>query len=81
MKDHISKGDTVTWEWGSLKAFGEVVDTFTNRHIHSNSFPVNNRERSGHTDEKALLIALPDGRKILKMESEVDRFKDPHYSE
>jgi hypothetical protein len=70
MYNYINKGDKVCWSVGEQKVQGEVVDMYKHQ-IVSTQFALNNQQAT--EVRKALLIALEDGRKVLKLENEVSR--------
>lgn len=70
MYDYINKGDKVCWNIGEQQVHGEVVDMYKHQIVKA-QLDINRQ----HSTEirKALLIALEDGRKVLKLENEVSR--------
>lgn len=71
MSGTINKGDKVRWAWGNVEVLGEVIDMYIPNRI--NIYGNSNTERLVEQGAKALLIELEDGRKVLKLESEVRR--------
>jgi hypothetical protein len=67
MKKSINKGDIVSWEWGKVQSSGQVIELYSNI---AKELP-NYIQKSAEM-KQALLIQLADGRKVLKLEDEVD---------
>ena len=66
----FSKGDRVTWSWGSGTAEGTVQETFT-REV-TRTLKGTEVTRNATEDEPAYLIEQEDGDRVLKSESELD---------
>jgi hypothetical protein len=67
MKKSINKGDIVSWEWGKVQSSGQVIELYSNI---AKELP--NYIRKSEEMKQALLIQLADGRKVLKLEDEVN---------
>ena len=67
----ITKGTKVTWKWGSGKATGKVLETYTEDI--TKTIKGSKITRKGEKGNKALFIEQEDGDKVLKSESEVER--------
>lgn len=67
----IKEGTKVTWKWGSGKASGKVVETYTKSV--TKTIKGTDVTREGETNNKALYIKQDDGDHVLKLESEVNR--------
>lgn len=65
----ISKGDTVTWKWGTGSANGKVLAIYY-RSV-SRKLKGSEITRNGTRDNPAYLIGQNDGSKILKLKSEL----------
>lgn len=70
MRQTINIGDTVTWQIGEGLAQGEVIDAYEYK---NDSIDARYITRRVNEVSKALLIQLNDGRKVLKLEVEVQR--------
>jgi hypothetical protein len=70
MREIINIGDKVVWTIGSDFAEGEVIDAY---HYKNGSTDAQTITRQVEEGGRALLIQLTDGRKVLKLEVEVQR--------
>jgi surface antigen len=70
MRQTISIGDKVTWRIGNGLAEGEVIDAYQYKNESIDTRYITRRVDEG---SRALLIQLNDGRKVLKLEAEVQR--------
>jgi hypothetical protein len=68
MAKSIDKGDIVYWDWGEVPASGKVIELYSNVSNSANPFPFTRLSEL----KNALLIQLEDGRKVLKLENEVN---------
>ncbi|MXQ08109.1 HVA1 family protein [Alphaproteobacteria bacterium GH1-50] len=67
----ISKGDRVSWSWGSGEATGRVVEVFTSEV--TRTLKGNEVTRKATDDEPAYLIEQDDGDEVLKSFTEVEK--------
>ena len=67
----IREGSNVKWEWGNGTAEGKVVETYSEKV--TKTIKGNEVTREGESGNKALLIEQPDGDRVLKLESEVEK--------
>lgn len=67
----IRKGTLVQWNWGSGKAEGKVIETYTK--TITKTIKGTEITRKGEHDNKALYIKQKDGDHVLKSENEVER--------
>jgi hypothetical protein len=69
MSRQINKGDQVVWQFGGDILVGRVVDCY---HQNTNMLDkISYHARYWPHGNKALLVELEDGRKVLKLENEV----------
>lgn len=64
-----SKGDTVSWTWGSGTATGTVQEAFTEKV--TRTIKGTEVTRDATEDEPAYLIEQEDGDRVLKSASEI----------
>jgi hypothetical protein len=70
MRQAINIGDKVTWPIGNGLAEGEVIDAYQYKNESADTRYITRQIDEG---SRALLIQLTDGRKVLKLEVEVQR--------
>ena len=66
-----SKGDTVSWSWGSGTAKGTVTESFTEKV--TRTIKGSEITRNATEDEPAYLIEQDDGDRVLKSASEIEK--------
>ena len=66
----IQVGDKVSWNWGSGKGTGEVVERFTDEV--TRTLKGSEVKRNASRDEPAFLIRQDDGDEVLKSISEIE---------
>lgn len=66
----IQVGDKVSWNWGSGKGTGEVVERFTDEV--TRTLKGSEVKRNATQDEPAFLIRQDDGDEVLKSISEIE---------
>lgn len=67
---NIQVGDKVSWNWGSGKGTGEVVERFTDEV--TRTLKGSEVKRNATQDEPAFLIRQDDGDEVLKSISEIE---------
>jgi hypothetical protein len=67
----LSKGDTVTWSWGSGTAAHEVKSIFHEKTVRT--IKRSEVTRNGTQDDPAICIQQDDGDTVLKLASEVSK--------
>lgn len=67
----IRTGSEVSWAWGNGTGTGKVVEVHKDKV--TRTLQGSEVTRNGSDDDPALLIEQEDGRKVLKLTSEVER--------
>ena len=73
MSEHFRKGAKVSWKWGSSKAEGKVIESFTEKV--TRTIKGTEVTREANKDEPAYLVEQEDGDKVLKSASELSLAK------